>query len=316
MSTVLYRNTSKPLNITYIVFILLLISPFSGSASWKTGESEHFRVYVQHGIVDSASILQIAEIFYAELPRITRHISDEKIEIKVCDTPKAFQSSVHAPIQDWAVGCAFPLSRRIIIQNPSQITQAKLQVAQVLRHEIAHVLFGQYTQKAGNGVPLWFIEGIAIHLAKEWVPSRHETLLKHVFSKSIIPLQELTKEFPTLHTGAELAYAQSHDALRWFVQVNGIEALWTIIDRLHNGMNLNSAFETVLGYNLNVFDKLWQESLPQRYHWASFLSSSYVFWGGLGGLFIVTYFICWNRRRKQLNQLAEQENTVDPFFRE
>ena len=299
-----------------LIFILLFLPIISVSATWESEESTHFRVYYREDKVDPASILEIAEKFYAELPRITRHISDETIKIQVCDTQKAFQASVHAPIQDWAVGCAFPLSRRIIIQNPKQIMAVELQLAQVLRHEIAHVLFGQYTRKATKGIPLWFVEGIAIHFSKEWVPGRHETLLKSVFSKSIMPLHELTEKFPVSSKGADLAYAQSQDALRWFVEVNGIEALWAVIDKLHTGMNLNAAFGAVLGYNLDTFDKLWHESLPQRYHWAALLSSSYVFWGGLGGLFLLTYLICWNRRRRQLNKLAQQEETIDPFFRE
>ncbi len=299
-----------------VVFLILLLPIFSTTASWESSESTHFSVYYQENTVDPASILKIAEEFYAELPRITNHIPTETIKIWICDTEKEFQAFVHAPIQDWAVGCAFPLSRRIIIQNPSQIALAELQLAQVLRHEIAHVLFGQYTRKAVKGIPLWFVEGIAIHFSKEWVPGRHETLLKNVFTKSIMPLHELTKKFPLSSPGADLAYAQSQDALRWFVKVNGSEALWSIIDKLHTGMNLNAAFDAVLGYNLDTFDKLWRESLPQRYHWAALLSSSYVFWGGLGGLFLLTYFVCWNRRRKQLNKLAQQEEMVDPFFRE
>lgn len=299
-----------------VVFLILLLPIFSTTASWESSESTHFSVYYQENTVDPASILKIAEDFYAELPRITNHIPTETIKIWICDTEKEFQAFVHAPIQDWAVGCAFPLSRRIIIQNPSQIALAELQLAQVLRHEIAHVLFGQYTRKAVKGIPLWFVEGIAIHFSKEWVPGRHETLLKNVFTKSIMPLHELAKKFPLSSPGADLAYAQSQDALRWFVKVNGSEALWSIIDKLHTGMNLNAAFDAVLGYNLDTFDKLWRASLPQRYHWAALLSSSYVFWGGLGGLFLLTYFVCWNRRRKQLNKLAQQEEMVDPFFRE
>lgn len=299
-----------------LIFFLLLLPILSAAASWESSESQHFRVYYRENTADPASILHVAEEFYAELPHITRNISDETIKIWVCDTQKAFQTFVHAPIQDWAVGCAFPLSRRIIIQNPTQITLAKLQLAQVLRHEIAHVLFGQYTRKADKGIPLWFVEGIAIHYSKEWVPGRHETLLKSVFSKSIMPLHELAKKFPVSQIGANLAYAQSQDALRWFVEINGSETLWAIIDRLHIGLSLNTAFESVLGYDLAAFDKLWRESLPKRYHWASFLSSSYVFWGGISGLLLLSYLISRNRRRKQLNKLAQQEEVVDAFFRE
>ena len=170
--------------------------------------------------------------------------------------------------------------------------------------------------KLVKGIPLWFVEGIAIHFSKEWVPGRHGTLLKHVFTKSVMPLHELTEKFPDSSTGADLAYAQSQDTLRWFVEVNGNETLWSIIDRLHSGTNLNDAFKAVLGYDLITFDMLWRESLPKRYHWASLLSSSYIFWGCLAVLFLFSYLITWRRRRNRLNKLAQQEEVVDAFFRE
>ena len=298
-----------------LIFLLSMLPIFSVAATWESAESTHFRVYYQEGTVDPMSILEIAEDFYAEMPQLTARIPAGMIDIWVCDTQKEFQDSVHAPIQDWAVGCAFPLSRRIVIQNPKHIALAKLQLAQVLRHEIAHVLFGQCTRKAVKEIPLWFIEGIAIYFADEWVPSRHETLLKHIFSKSILPLQKLTRRFPRSQAGADLAYAESQDAVRWLVEVKGRDALFALISELHAGHNFNTAFETVAGWNLATFDVLWRESLVERYRWASLFSNSYFLWGGLGGLALLGYLICRNRRQRHLNKLSQQEETVDTFFR-
>ena len=298
-----------------LIFLLLLLPIVSASAAWQSVESPHFRVYYKEGTVDPVSILQIAEDFYAEMPQLTRLIPAGMIDIWVCDTQKEFQASVHAPIHDWAVGCAFPLSRRIVILNRKHIALAKLQLAQVLRHEIAHVLFGQCTRKAVREIPLWFVEGIAIYFADEWVPSRHETLLKHIFSRSILPLQELERSFPRTQAGADLAYAQSQDALRWLVEVKGRDVLFSLIAELHAGSNFSIAFETVVGWDLATYDILWRESLTERYQWASLFSNSYVLWGGFGGLALIGYLVCWNRRRRHLNRLAQQEDTMDPFFR-
>ena len=314
-SVVSYLKQLFSLRITSIVFIILLLPIVSASTTWEAAESPHFRVYYRAGTVDPVSILQMAEDFYAEMPELTSRIPAGITEIWVCDTQKAFQASVHAPIQDWAVGCAFPLSRRIVIQNPTHIAHAKLQLAQVLRHEIAHVLFGQCTRKAVKEIPLWFVEGVAIYFADEWVPSRHGTLLKHIFSKSILPLQELRRSFPSSQTGADLAYAQSQDALRWLVEVKGRDVLFDIIGKLHAGSNFNTAFENAVGWDLATYDSRWRESLTERYQWASLFSNSYVMWGGLGGLALLGYLVCWNRRRRHLNKLAQQEDTVDAFFK-
>ena len=298
-----------------LVFLLFIFPIISVSATWELVESPHFRVYYQEGTVDPTSIVQIAEDFYAEMPELTSRMPAGTIDIWVCDTQKDFQTSVHAPIQDWAVGCAFPLSRRIVIQNPKHIALAKLQLVQVLRHEIAHVLFGQCTRKAVKEIPLWFVEGIAIYFADEWVPSRHETLLKHIFSKSILPLQTLARGFPRSQAGADLAYAQSQDALRWLVEIKGREVLFTLIAELHAGSNFNTAFETAVGWDLVTYDARWRESLAERYQWASLFSNSYFLWGGLGGLALLGYLVRRNRRHRHLNKLAQQEDTVDAFFK-
>ena len=298
-----------------LIFALLLLPIVLASADWQSVESPHFRVYYKEGTVDPVSILQIAEDFYAEMPQLTQLIPAGMINIWVCDTQKEFQTSVHAPIHDWAVGCAFPLSRRIVILTPKHIALAKLQLAQVLRHEIAHVLFGQCTRKTVREIPLWFIEGIAIYFADEWVPSRHETLLKHIFSRSILPLQELERSFPPTQAGADLAYAESQDTVRWLVEIKGRDVLFSLIAELHAGSNFSTAFETVTGWDLAIYDILWRESLTERYQWASLFSNSYVLWGGFGGLALIGYLVCWNRRRRHLNRLAQQEDTMDPFFR-
>ena len=312
---VLHQKLFPSLRTKTVVFIAFLLPIFSAFATWESAESPHFRVYYREGTVDPASILQIAEDFYTEMPQLTSRMAPGIIDIWVCDTQQAFQASVHAPIQDWAVGCAFPLSRRIVIQNPKHIALAKLQLVQVLRHEIAHVLFGQCTRKAVKEIPLWFVEGVAIYFADEWVPSRHGTLLKHIFSKSIIPLQELAEGFPRSQTGADLAYAESQDALRWLVKIKGRNALFNIISELHAGSNFDTAFEDIVGWDLATYDMRWRESLTERYQWAALFSNSYVMWGGLGGLALLGYLVCWNRRRRHLNKLAQQEDTVDAFFK-
>ena len=303
-----------PTQPTIAVFSLWLLFPAVASAVWEVAESPHFRVYYRAGTVAPAPIVQHAEEFYAEMHRLTRGMPNAKIDIRICNTQADFQAAVHAPIQDWAVGCAFPRQRRVFIQNPTHLALAKLQLAQVLRHEIAHVLFWQYTQKASADIPLWFVEGIAIYLAKEWVPSRHETLLSRIFSNTLLPLSELAREFPTAQEDADLAYAQSQDALRWLVEVKGSETLWAMVEHLHAGHPFHTAFEDTVGWDVATFDARWQASLSERYQWMALFSNVYLFWGGIGGLALLSYLFCRQRRRKHLKKLAEQEQEIDAFF--
>ncbi len=302
------------------VFILFLTAFEKTHADvdrlWRIKESQHFLIYHHPNATSPEDIVDIAEDFYPQLDRLIGDAYMEKIEIWVCQTSEQFRATVHAPIQDWAVGCAYPLSRRIIIQNPRVIIQHKFQLSEVIRHEIVHVIFGQRTRHTIDKIPLWFVEGIATYLSSEWTPQRSDLLMKHIFSKSIIPLADLTEEFPKAENLAQLAYAVSQNAVAWLAETEGIEKLWEIIDRLGNGSNLSTAFRDTIGSDLSAFESKWKSSLSQRYHWAAIFSNSYLFWGSLTAFFGLIYLRSRHYKRHRLNELADEEASGDAFFKD
>ena len=282
--------------------------------SWDLVESENFLVYYHGNVKSAQKIVDIAEDFYPKMRRLMGDVRLGKIEIWVCEAQSEFQAAVHAPIQDWAIGCAFPLSRRIIIQNPRVIIKRDFQLSQVIRHEIVHIIFGQRTQKAIGKIPRWFVEGIAIYFSGEWAPRRNDALMKHIFSKSVIPLAELTHGFPKSGNLAQLAYAESQNAVAWLAETEGVEKLWEIIDRLASGSDPDTAFQDSIGLQLSTFDAKWRKSLSRRYHWAAMLSSSYLFWGSLALFFMLVYLRYWRYKRRRLRQLERESTEVDAFF--
>ena len=317
----LMRNAGHCLLIRLSFFCFCALSLLAPSGtyagdpeSWNTVESENFLVFHRGNTKSAQKIIDIAEDFYPKMHRLMGDIRVDKIEIWVCQAPSEFQAAVHAPIQDWAIGCAFPLSRRIIIQNPRVIIQRDFQLAQVIRHEIVHIVFGQRTRNAIGKIPRWFVEGVAIYFSGEWAPRRNDTLMKHIFSKSVIPLGELTHRFPRSENLAQLAYAESQNAVAWLAETHGIEKLWEIIDQLASGGDLDTAFRDSIGLSLSAFDAKWRNSLPQRYHWAAMFSSSYLFWGSLALFFILVYLRYWRYKRKRLRQLEQESEEVDAFF--
>ncbi len=317
----MYAISRKALHTLYrfcLPILLMFSATTSDSATeetWEMLESEHFQIYYQSDETHPQDIADIAEDFYPQIHRLINGIEIGKIEIWMCRTQQQFQAAAHAPIQDWAVGCAFPLSRRIVIQNPRVIIDRKFQLSQVLRHEIVHIAFGQRTKSTIGDIPLWFIEGIAIYLSGEWAPHRHDVMFEHILSKSIIPLADLSEQFPTPERKAQLAYAESLNAVAWLTKTAGEEKLWEVIDLLSVGNDLNTAYKQAIGWDLATFDAAWQASLSERYRWAALFSNSYLFWGSLGLVFILVYI--WRRRRtrQQLVALEQQESQVDPFFR-
>ena len=140
--------------------------------------------------------------------------------------------------------------------------------------------------------------------------------MKHIFSKSIIPLADLTEEFPKAENLAQLAYAVSQNAVAWLAETEGIENLWEIIDRLGNGSNLSTAFRDTIGSDLSAFESKWKSSLSQRYHWAAIFSNSYLFWGSLTAFFGLIYLRSRHYKRHRLNELEDEEASGDAFFKD
>ncbi len=316
---VISRKALRTLSRFCLLTLLILSAATLHSATedaWERLDSEHFQIYYQPDETHPQEIANIAEDFYPQINRLIDGIEMGKIEIWMCRTQQQFQAATHAPIQDWAVGCAFPLIRRIVIQNPRVIIDRKFQLSQVLRHEIVHIAFGQRTKSTIGDIPLWFIEGIAIYLSGEWAPHRHEVMFEHILSRSIIPLAELTERFPSAERGAQLAYAESLNAVAWLAKIAGVEKLWEVIHLLGEGNDLNTAYERAIGWDLATFDAEWQASLSRRYYWTAIFSSSYLFWGSLGLVFILVYLRCQQRNRRRLAELDRQESQVDAFFRQ
>lgn len=284
------------------------------STGWNTLDTTHFRIHYQSHAKSAQEVADIAENFYSQLDRLIDGMAIGKIEIWICDTEAQFQSAVHAPIHDWAIGCAFPLSRRIVIQNPRVIIERKFQLSQIVRHEIVHVVFGQRTQKAMKSIPLWFVEGIAMYLSEEWTPNHHNLLLKNIVSNSIISLSNLASAFPRSEIQAQLAYAESLNAVAWLVELRGIDALFEIIAQLESGDDLNTAFEQTVGWNLSTFDSEWRVSLPRRYHRAAIFANPYILWGVIATIFVLIFLYRRKLLRQRLAELNREESEIDPFF--
>jgi len=297
----------------FIILISILLSISAWADDWLSEESEHFIVHFSNNRRQAKMILQMGESFYADVTERLGSI-EGKIEIWIF-SKKQFRAAAGAPIQDWAVGAAYPSLRRIILREPSAIEGRKLELGRVLRHEIVHVVFGYRLRNNMDAVPLWFHEGIAMYESYEWTYGRDWILLGNVLRNAIIPLDQLTTRFPKEANRAQLAYAESFNAVYFIVKEHGYEKLRMIIDLLASGENINQAFKFAIGVNLAEFQSLWMRYLERHYQWFSILSSSVFLWGTVSFIVVWAYIRRRRRRREQLARWEEEEQRVDEFFR-
>ncbi len=259
-------------------------------------------------------VQRISEQFYTQVTAQLGAI-DGKIDLWIL-SPRQFRSPAAAPIQDWAVGYAYPLKQRIVIKNPSIIENQKLELTRVVKHEIVHVVLGARVGKQIKEIPLWFNEGLAMYESDEWSYGRGWLMFGAVFRKSLIPLDQLVYSFPTEKYRARLAYAESFSAVSMIARDYDDEKLREIIDFVAQGEDMDSAFVLAIGMNLAQFQSRWMQYLNQYYKWPFILSSSLFFWGIITIILVLAYLRRRHTKRVKFAQWErEEQQQQDEFFR-
>jgi len=297
-----------------LTILLIFFAVDIGAEEWSRLNTEHFATYHISNEAKACEVGKISEDFYIEITDRFNFIPDKKIEIWICNSKKQFRTNVNGAIQDWAIGCAYPLIGRIVIQNPTFIEKQHFELSKIVKHEIVHVILGLYLGKNVRNIPLWFNEGLTMYLSEGWSISRHWIILGNVITQSIIPLSELSETFPQNNSLAQLAYAESHSAISMMFGEYGEAKINNIINQIGKGENFPKAFFNVTGIELNEFEKKWMDFLNTRYKWVSILSSSLVVWVLISIVFIYVY---WQYRKTMHNKMEkweQKENQKDEFF--
>jgi hypothetical protein len=155
-------------------------------------------------------------------------------------------------------------------------------------------------------VPLWFNEGLAIHLSRERSFARTQTLWTAVISGNLIPLAEIERHFPDDIVGVPLAYAQSADVVRYLLRQEDQERFRSLINRLRRGQRFEAALSDAYGLDSYSLERVWVAEAESRYTVWPVLMSGTLVWGSA----IVLSAIAWRRKRKR------EETTLRRWARE
>jgi len=293
----------------YFVALLLtlLLAIIANAEDWSIIESDHFLVRYTQNLSTANDIQNIAEKFLPQASDELGYSTGRKIDIWFCETRKEFERTVNAPIQDWAAGCAYPLQARIVLLDPTLSEDRRIDLARIVEHEITHVVFGLYVKDNLKNVPRWFNEGVAMYVSNDWGYSNYWTILTGTLGNNIIPLFNISEEFPESAYQARLAYAESYSIISFMVKRYGDDAFKGCIRELAKGRPFDEALASATGVNIDWLESRWMKDLKKRYKWYYLLSSSVILWGGA----ILILSIGLMRRRiknqKKIKEWEEEE---------
>ncbi len=163
-------------------------------------------------------------------------------------------------VQDWAGGVAFSEYNVILMGVPPRI--AADWGTSTVRHELAHLVLGQFGQSCVGGQrPTWLEEGIA--MVTEGPPSARtqNDLDRAREADSFMPLRSLNGPFPAHDAAASLAYSQSYSVVNFMLDTYGAGALQDLILGLAEGAGYDEALTAVYNLNVDGLENAWRASL-------------------------------------------------------
>jgi len=203
----------------------------------------------------------------------------------------------------WAAGVAYPRLGLIVLD--SQAAARGGDIRSLLRHELAHVALARVVTVP---IPSWFTEGFALLYADEWTLSRSTILARASVSKSLIPLRDLERGWPSSPSEVDLAYAQSASIVTWLAAVDGGRPFRELIASMSGGASFHDSIKTAYGQPLIVHEIAWKETLSNRYGWLPLFFDSQLMWAWAALILVLG---AWRVRRRSKRRLDTMEDGPD-----
>jgi hypothetical protein len=210
-----------------------------------------------------------------------------------------------APYPAYAVGVAYSRIGLVLLSAEAPTGSAPDQLKETFRHELAHVAL--YDAVGGASVPLWFNEGLAVHLSRENTFARTQNLWLAVVSGNLLPLGTLESHFPNDTVGVPLAYAQSADIVRFLLRQEELERFTLLIKRLQRGQSFDAALYDAYGMDQYSLEQAWRGDVENRFTVWPIVFGGTATWT----VSMVLIGLAWRRKRQKerltYNRWAREE---------
>lgn len=205
-----------------------------------------------------------------------------------------------APYPKYAEGVAYSRLGLILLTNEPLHAAEQHDLPTTFRHELAHVAL--HDALSGRHIPLWFNEGLAVHLSGENTFARVRALATAAVAGNLLPITELNKRFPNDIVGVPLAYAQSADIVRFLLRTQDQERFRLLLARVRRGQGFDRALSDAYGMDVYNLERAWLENLDDRFSFWPALFSGTVIW--TIGVVLVT--LAWRRKRIKHNRVMQR----------
>ncbi len=206
----------------------------------------------------------------------------------------------------YAVGVAYPAMGVILLSAVAPRVRERVDLATTLDHELSHVAL--HRAVGGHRLPRWFVEGVAIHQAREDSLARTRLLWQAVAFGRPLPLRAIAERVRGEAAEVSLAYAQAADLVRFLRRApRDRERFVRLVSALRSGRSFEAALQDAYSMNLAALEAAWHRDATERFGWLPMVLGGGSFWGLASVLLVLAW---WRRRRaarERLERWAREE---------
>ncbi len=293
-----------------IAGLILVCEPVHSSRHATTSAADYFDIHGSDTVLvrEASGTLMKAR---SDAEAILRDTVAPRISVYIVESREQFNRMARGGLPDWGVGCAIPSRNMIVIISP-RAAEYDQPFAEITRHEWAHIALRHRIGK--SYLPRFLDEGFAMRFANQWNSSFAITLAKAQVFGSTFPLKGIDKVNFFNSSQAQIAYAQSYQAVTHFLVEYGSESFGMLLDGLRDGLSLDYAFEGAIGADFEDYEREYDLHIKENYSWLLIFSDMWVLWLGLALLIVIGFILKKKRGRDIMKRWEEEEKYQSTDF--
>ncbi len=160
---------------------------------------------------------------------------------------------------EWSAAIAWP-ARRSIVLNTGRVNLAN-NIYETLLHEMVHLGLGVIEERTRRKFPCWFHEGAAQFVVGSIFRGGGGEVAAAAAAGGLIPLGDLCDSFPDTPGRAELAYAESYEAVLFLEKTAGPGALKKVVAAFSEGREFSESLKAAAWCSAAEFEGRWLASV-------------------------------------------------------
>ena len=246
---------------------------------------------------------------YSRLASFLEDSLTHPLTIYVAEDEAEFRAKLGSSFPDWGIGAAISNHNLIVLKSPDKFRYIR-PFSEVLGHELAHIFLNKKSK--GSDLPRWMDEGFAMMQSREWRIGLDITVVRAIFTGSILPLSEIEYLNRFSNSKAQLAYVESYLAFSYLLDEYGKEGFFELLNYLSRDKSLDYAFLKTTGSSYVGFQSEFISYLKKRYNFLALLGDTFLFWLVLAFLVVFFYFMKKYHNRRTMKRW-EYEDRIGKY---